>query len=88
MGKNPGKKTADGGQKATDILSYSTYEIERIVRFAHNAAPRRRGKLCSVDKANVIETTRLWREVVIDLAQRISDVRKLPICVCRQLCHD
>lgn len=74
FGEKSREKTADGGQKATDILSYSTYEIERIVRFAYNAARKRRGKLCSVDKANVIETSRLWREVVMDLAKEYPDV--------------
>ncbi|HZK44376.1 MAG TPA: 3-isopropylmalate dehydrogenase, partial [Syntrophomonadaceae bacterium] len=68
------EETADGGQKATDILSYSTYEIERIVRFAYDAARKRNNKLCSVDKANVIETSRLWREVVMELAKEYPDV--------------
>jgi len=66
--------TADGGQKATDILSYSTYEIERIARFAFQAAAGRRGKLCSVDKANVIETSRLWRETVTELGKEYPQV--------------
>jgi 3-isopropylmalate dehydrogenase len=66
--------TPDGGQKATDTLSYSTEEIVRIVRFAFEAARKRRKKLCSVDKANVIETSRLWRETVNDLAPQYPDV--------------
>ncbi|QGU00848.1 3-isopropylmalate dehydrogenase [Candidatus Syntrophocurvum alkaliphilum] len=74
FGEKSREKTADGGQKATDILSYSTYEIERIVRFAFNAARKRNKKLCSVDKANVIETSRLWRETVTDLAKEYPDV--------------
>ena len=74
FGEKSREKTADGGQKATDILSYSTYEIERIVRFAYDAARKRNNKLCSVDKANVIETSRLWREVVMDLAKDYPDV--------------
>ncbi len=63
-----------GGEKATDILSYSTFEIERIVRFAYRAARRRRNILCSVDKANVLESSRLWRETVTELAREYPDV--------------
>ncbi|MDD3267911.1 MAG: 3-isopropylmalate dehydrogenase [Syntrophomonadaceae bacterium] len=74
FGEKSREKTADGGQKATDILSYSTYEIERIVRFAYEAARQRRKILCSVDKANVLESSRLWRETVSDLAKEYPDV--------------
>ncbi len=66
--------TADGGQQATDILSYSTFEIERIVRFAFETARKRRHQLCSVDKANVLETSRLWRETVNEIAKDYPDV--------------
>jgi 3-isopropylmalate dehydrogenase len=74
FGEKTREKTADGGQKATDVLSYSTYEIERIVRFAYEAARKRKHKLCSVDKANVLESSRLWRETVRDLAKEYPDV--------------
>jgi 3-isopropylmalate dehydrogenase len=74
FGEKSREQTADGGQKATDILSYSTYEIERIVRFAYEVARKRRRKLCSVDKANVLESSRLWRETVTALAQDYPDV--------------
>ncbi|MDD2620131.1 MAG: 3-isopropylmalate dehydrogenase [Syntrophomonadaceae bacterium] len=74
FGEKSREKTADGGQKATDILSYSTYEIERIVRFAYEAARQRRKNLCSVDKANVLESSRLWRETVMELAKEYPDV--------------
>ncbi len=56
-----GEKTRDRNS-ATDVCTYHTHEIERIVRVAANLAARRRGKLCSVDKANVLETSRLWRD--------------------------
>ena len=56
-----GKKTRDE-HSASDLCSYTTHEIERIVRTAARLAGTRRGKLCSVDKANVLETSRLWRE--------------------------
>jgi len=73
FGEKKREKTPDG-EKATDTLSYSTYEIERIVRFAYQAARKRRGKLCSVDKANVLESSRLWRETVKRLAGEYPDV--------------
>ena len=52
------------GQRAYDTLEYREYEIERIARQAFEAARKRRGKVASVDKANVLETSRMWREVV------------------------
>jgi len=56
---------ADG---AYDTLSYSVEEIRRIVRSGFELAQRRRGKLTSVDKANVLDTSRLWRAIVDELA--------------------
>ena len=52
------------GDKAVDTMEYSEYEIERIARQAFEIARKRRGKVTSVDKANVLETSRLWREIV------------------------
>ncbi len=49
---------------ASDLCTYTRGEIERIVRVAAKLAGARRGRLCSVDKANVLATSRLWREVV------------------------
>ena len=54
---------ANGEVRATDTCTYSTSEIERVVRVAAEMARARRGRLTSVDKANVLETSRLWREV-------------------------
>ncbi|MEO8333879.1 MAG: 3-isopropylmalate dehydrogenase [bacterium] len=53
----------DGGERATDVCSYTTVEVERIVRMAAALARSRSGRLISVDKANVLETSRLWRRV-------------------------
>jgi 3-isopropylmalate dehydrogenase len=64
-----GKKTRDE-TVAEDICTYHTHEIERIVRVAANLAKGRRHKLCSVDKANVLETSRLWRDVTDRTMQR------------------
>lgn len=52
------------GQRAYDTLEYREYEVERIARQAFDAARKRRGKVSSVDKANVLETSRMWREIV------------------------
>lgn len=52
------------GQRAYDTLEYREYEIERIARQAFDIARKRRNKVTSVDKANVLETSRLWREIV------------------------
>lgn len=55
-----GEKTRDENS-ASDLCTYHRHEIERIVRIAARLASKRRGRLCSVDKANVLETSRLWR---------------------------
>jgi 3-isopropylmalate dehydrogenase len=57
-----GEKTRDE-TSASDLCTYTVSEVERIVRAAAKLASVRRGKLCSVDKANVLETSRLWRDV-------------------------
>ena len=57
-----GDKTRDE-TSASDLCTYTVAEVERIVRVAARLAGERRGKLCSVDKANVLETSRLWRDV-------------------------
>jgi 3-isopropylmalate dehydrogenase len=56
-----GDKTRDG-DSARDVCTYTVDEIERVVRLAARLARQRRGRLTSVDKANVLETSRLWRE--------------------------
>ena len=69
-----GAKTRDE-TSASDLCVYERHEIERIVRVAAELARGRRGKLCSVDKANVLETSRLWRDVTTKLiATEYSDV--------------
>lgn len=67
------KRTADA---ASDLCIYTVAEVERITRSAFKAARARRGKVTSVDKANVMETSRLWREVVTRVhAAEFADVR-------------
>ncbi|TET40812.1 MAG: 3-isopropylmalate dehydrogenase, partial [Dehalococcoidia bacterium] len=62
------------GRRATDTMTYSEQEIERIVRVGFELARRRRKKLTSVDKANVLESSRLWRQVAIEVALDYHDV--------------
>lgn len=59
---------------ASDLMNYNRYEVERIARKAYDAARLRSKRVCSVDKANVLETSRLWREVVQEIAKEYPDV--------------
>jgi len=60
---------------ASDLCVYQRHEIERILRVAANLAKDRRGQLCSVDKANVLETSRLWRDVTVTtMAAEFPDI--------------
>ncbi len=63
-----------GEKKATDVMSYSEHEIERIGRIAFETARKRRHKVTSIDKANVLDTSRLWRAVMHRLAEEYPDV--------------
>jgi 3-isopropylmalate dehydrogenase len=62
------------GDRAHDDCAYTVEEIERIARVAFEAAGERRGRLTSVDKANVMETSRLWRETVTKLAPEYEEI--------------
>ena len=62
------------GKTAYDTMIYSKYEVERIARKAFDAAMTRGKKLMSVDKANVLESSRLWRETVLEVAQDYPEV--------------
>lgn len=68
------KETAADFSEASDVCTYSRSEIERIAHLAFKAAQQRRKKLTLVDKANVLETSRLWRKVVQELAPQYGDV--------------
>lgn len=63
-----------GGERAVDSMIYHTFEIERIVRAAFDAARLRRSKVTSVDKANILATSQLWRKTVDQIAQSYPDV--------------
>lgn len=74
FGKRDRYQTEDRGIEATDLMAYSEMEIERIGRQAFELARLRHNKVTSVDKANVLATSRLWREVMHRLAEEYSDV--------------
>ncbi len=74
-------KEVDGEWKAVDLMPYSEHEIERIGRVAFETAQKRRGKLHSVDKANVLDTSRLWRKTMHRLAEEYPDVEYNDILV-------
>ncbi len=69
------KTLSDNGDEASDTCTYSRAEIERISRLAFEAARSRRKKLTLVDKANVLETSRLWRRVVQEMSTVYTDVQ-------------
>jgi len=75
FGKRGRTDTADMGQAAFDTEMYSSYEVERIARKAFEIAMNRRKTVTSVDKANVLESSRLWREVVIRVSREYPEVR-------------
>ena len=68
------KELNDEGTVASDLCEYSKEEIERIAHLAFKAAQKRRNKLTLVDKANVLESSRLWRKVVTEVAKTYPDV--------------
>ena len=69
-----GRKTVDGVEGAYDTMFYTVPEVERVVRLAFELARKRRKKVTSVDKANVLESSRLWRETATRVAQDYPDV--------------
>ena len=64
----------DGRRQGWDMMSYAEDEVRRIAHVGFKAAMGRQKKLCSVDKANVLETSQLWRDVVIEVAQEYPEV--------------
>ena len=68
------RRMVNGEEQARDTMLYSESEIRRIARLAFETAQRRRKHLTSVDKANVLECSRLWRQTVIALAEEYPDV--------------
>ncbi len=69
------REAADGGVRAVDTMVYTDAEIRRVVRMAFRLAAGRRRRVTSIDKANVLETSRLWRQIVVEVAAEHPDVR-------------
>jgi 3-isopropylmalate dehydrogenase len=67
-------ETETGEKRGVNTMAYSTYEIDRIARVAFEAARKRRSKVCSVDKANVLDVSQLWRDQVVEIAAEYPDV--------------
>ena len=74
FGEPKGIREAGGTREGFDTMRYSEPEIRRIARVAFDAARKRSKRVCSVDKANVLETSQLWREVMSQEAKAYSDV--------------
>lgn len=80
FGQPKGRRIATDGlfpgtEEGFDTMRYSKPEVERIAHFAFQAARKRRCKVCSVDKANVLETSRLWRQTILDVATQYPDIQ-------------
>jgi 3-isopropylmalate dehydrogenase len=74
FGQPKGREQTNGHERAVDTLEYHDYEVRRIVELAFQLARTRRRKVTSVDKANVLESSRLWRQIATAVGRDHSDV--------------
>jgi len=75
FGQPKGPQVYEGQERTVDTMAYTDAEIERVIRLAFELAGQRRGKLCSVDKANVLATSRRWREIATQLAEEYPNIQ-------------
>jgi len=75
FGQPKGRIATDGDERGFNTMTYSAFEVDRIARVAFELAQARGGHLCSVDKANVLDVSQLWRERVDAMASDYSDVQ-------------
>ena len=74
FGQPKGRFRDGGHERAVDTLEYQDFEVLRIVEMAFEMAEQRRGKLTSVDKANVLESSRMWRQITTDVHRKFPKV--------------
>ncbi len=74
FGQPKGRDTVEGRQRGVDTLEYYDFEIRRIVELAFSLAAGRRKKVTSVDKANVLASSRLWRQIAVEVGQAHPDI--------------
>lgn len=75
FGQPKGPQVYAGEKRTVDTMAYTDEEMERVLRLGFETAARRRGQLCSVDKANVLATSRRWREIAVALAPEYPQVQ-------------
>ncbi|WP_438482039.1 3-isopropylmalate dehydrogenase [Oleiharenicola lentus] len=75
FGQPKGRTQTPEGERAVDTLIYTEHEIRRIVRLGFELARKRRKFLTSIDKANVLESSRLWRKIAIEIGKEYPDVK-------------
>ena len=75
FGEKGMRATATGRREGYDIMSYDEDQVSRIAHVGFQTARARKGRLCSIDKANVLETSQLWRDVVIEVSKDYSDIQ-------------
>src|SRR5512134_775200 len=74
FGQPKGRDRKDGHERAVDTLEYHDFEVSRVVELAFRLAKGRKKKVTSVDKANVLESSRLWRQITAEIGKRNPDV--------------
>jgi 3-isopropylmalate dehydrogenase len=74
FGQPKGRDRKDGHERAVDTLEYHDYEVRRVVELAFRLAKGRKKKVTSVDKANVLESSRLWRQIATEIGKANADV--------------